>query len=128
MPNDQTCEAIENAKKYLSEHPAEAHYTDRPATACVRAFARRRKGNTTRLGPCECKMQVSSPGAPGRVMEIWAEVAGLGILGRRTANLLNASRSIRMTSGPPSSVASRRYAASVASCPNAVSRSPSSGL
>jgi uncharacterized OsmC-like protein len=35
MSNDQIRDAIENAKKHLSEHPAEARSTDRPATAVI---------------------------------------------------------------------------------------------
>ena len=35
MSNDQIRDSIENAKRYLTEHPAEARYTDRPATAVI---------------------------------------------------------------------------------------------
>jgi uncharacterized OsmC-like protein len=35
MSDDQIRDSIEHAKKYLSEHPAEARYTDRPATAVI---------------------------------------------------------------------------------------------
>ena len=35
MPSDNIRESIENARRYLSEHPDEAHYTDQPATAVI---------------------------------------------------------------------------------------------
>jgi hypothetical protein len=35
MSNDQIRDAIGNAKKHLLEHPAQARYADRPATATI---------------------------------------------------------------------------------------------
>jgi uncharacterized OsmC-like protein len=35
MSGDHIRQSIENAKQYLSEHPDEARYTDRPATAVI---------------------------------------------------------------------------------------------